>query len=90
MEFVASVSHELRTPLAVIRTASHNLGARLVSNPNQVQRYGALIEEQSEKLTDIMDRVLLFSNAKAGRVIHSQEAIGVEQLIEEAVGLARS
>jgi len=85
MEFVASVSHELRTPLAVIRTASHNLSARLINNPNQVQRYGALIEEQSEKLTDIMDRVLLFSNAKAGRVIHSQEPIGVDLLLEEAV-----
>ena len=48
MEFLASVSHELRTPLSVIRTAAHNLGGRVVSNPNQVQRYGALIEEESE------------------------------------------
>jgi signal transduction histidine kinase len=84
MEFVAGVSHELRTPLSVIRTAAHNLGVRVISNANQVQRYGSLIEEQSEKLTDIVDRVLLFSNAKAGRVLRSREAVGVEFLVEEA------
>jgi signal transduction histidine kinase len=86
MEFVAGVSHELRTPLSVIRTAAHNLRVRVIGNPNQVQRYGSLIEEQSEKLTDIVDRVLLFSNAKAGRVIRAKEAVDVEFLIEEALG----
>jgi signal transduction histidine kinase len=86
MEFVAGVSHELRTPLSVIRTAAHNLRVRVIGNPNQVQRYGSLIEEQSEKLTDIVDRVLLFSNAKAGRVISSKEVVDVDFLIEEALG----
>jgi signal transduction histidine kinase len=86
MEFVAGVSHELRTPLSVIRTAAHNLGVRVISNANQVQRYGSLIEEQSEKLTDIVDRVLLFSNAKAGRVISSREAVDVDFLVEESLG----
>jgi signal transduction histidine kinase len=85
MEFVAGVSHELRTPLSVIRTAAHNLRVRVIGNPNQVQRYGSLIEEQSEKLADIVDRVLLFSNAKAGRVIQSKEVVDVDFLIEEAL-----
>jgi signal transduction histidine kinase len=86
MEFVAGVSHELRTPLSVIRTAAHNLGVRVISSPNQVQRYGALIEEESEKLTDIVDRVLLFSNAKAGRVIRAREVVDADQLLAEALG----
>jgi len=85
MEFVAGVSHELRTPLSVIRTAAHNLRVRVIGNPNQVQRYGSLIEEQSEKLTDIVDRVLLFSNAKAGRAIRAKEVVDVDFLIEEAL-----
>ncbi len=85
MEFVAGVSHELRTPLSVIRMAAHNLGVRVISNASQVQRYGALIEEQSEKLTAIVEQVLLFSNARAGRVIGSKEAVGVEPLIADAL-----
>ena len=85
MEFVAGVSHELRTPLSVIRTAAHNLRVRVIANANQVQRYGSLIEEQSEKLTDIVDRVLLFSNAKAGRSIQRKEVVDVDFLVEEAL-----
>lgn len=86
MEFVAGVSHELRTPLSVIRTAAHNLRIRVINNADQVQRYGSLIEGESEKLTDIVDRVLLFSNAKAGRAIRARETVGVDFLIDEALG----
>jgi two-component system sensor histidine kinase SenX3 len=57
----------------------------VISNPAQVQRYGSLIKEESEKLTDIVDRVLLFSNAKAGRVISSREVVGVGSLIDAAL-----
>ena len=49
MEFVAGVSHELRTPLTVIRTAAFNLRGRVASNPSQVERYGALIQQESER-----------------------------------------
>jgi len=85
MEFVAGVSHELRTPLSVIRTAAHNLGGRVISNANQVQRYGALIAEQTEKLTGIVEQVLLFSNARAGRVIRTREVVSVDYVIEDAL-----
>ena len=53
MEFVAGVSHELRTPLSVMRTAGHNLRGRVANDPSRVQQYGALIEEQSERLFSI-------------------------------------
>jgi signal transduction histidine kinase len=85
MEFVAGVSHELRTPLSVIRTAAHNLGGGLISSAKQVQRYGALIEQESERLTGIVEQVLLFSNAKAGRTIAGREVVGVDFLIEGAL-----
>jgi signal transduction histidine kinase len=85
MEFVAGVSHELRTPLSVIRTAAHNLGGGLISSAKQVQRYGALIEQESERLTDIVEQVLLFSNAKAGRAIGGREVVGVDFLIDGAL-----
>ena len=54
MEFVAGVSHELRTPLTVIRTAAFNLRGKVASNPTQVERYGALIQQESERLGAIV------------------------------------
>lgn len=87
MEFVAGVSHELRTPLTVIRTAAHNLSAGIVKSGdlNQVQKYGRLIGGQAEKLSGLVEQVLRFANAEAGRVISRREPIAVEALIDETL-----
>ncbi|MBL8177787.1 MAG: HAMP domain-containing histidine kinase [Bryobacterales bacterium] len=85
MEFVASVSHELRTPLAVIRTAAHNLKGGVVSNTKQVQRYGTLIVGEAERLTTIVEQVLRFANAKAGRTIAQPSPADIRTLVEETI-----
>ncbi len=89
MEFVAGVSHELRTPLSVMRTAGHNLQGRVSSDPARVQRYGSLIEQESEKLTAMVEQVLRFANADAGRLIGAQEPVPVAGLIEDAMNADR-
>ena len=82
MEFVAGVSHELRTPLTVIRTAAFNLRGKVASNPAQVERYGALIQQESERLGAIVEQVLRFAGTKAGRVVQERQPISVAGLIE--------
>src|ERR1700738_755632 len=59
MNFIAGVSHELRTPLTVIRTAAYNLRGELANQPGQVARYGALIREQAENLSALVEQGLL-------------------------------
>lgn len=85
MQFVASVSHELRTPLTVVRTAGHNLQGRVSSDSARVQQYGALIEAESGNLSTIVEQVLQFSNAKAGRVIGTREPVQVGDLLHDAL-----
>jgi signal transduction histidine kinase len=85
MNFVASVSHELRTPLTVIRTAAFNLGGRLASRPEQVERYGSLIQEESEKLTALVEQVLTFASGEAGHVIRDREPVEVSSLIDSSL-----
>ncbi len=63
VEFVASVSHELRTPLAVIRSAADNLADGVVHEPSQARRYGALIRDESVRLSDMVEHVLEFAGA---------------------------
>ena len=82
MEFVAGVSHELRTPLTVIRTAAFNLRGKVATNPSQVERYGALIQQESERLGAIVEQVLRFASAKAGRVVQERQPVSVPGLIE--------
>ena len=85
MDFVAGVSHELRTPLSVIRTAAHNLASGLIAGPQQIKRYGALIQAEAERLTAIVEQVLRFAESKAGRVLKAREPVPVGPLIDSTV-----
>lgn len=90
MNFVAGVSHELRTPLTVIRTAGHNLQGRLASRPEHVERYGKLIQDESEKLTALVEQVLRFASARAGHVIREKEPAQVAEMIEAGLRSSRA
>jgi signal transduction histidine kinase len=84
MDFVAGVSHELRTPLAVIYGAAYNLRGAVARNPSQVEKYGALLQQESGRLRDLVEQVLRFSSAEAGNVIREREPISVHDLIDQA------
>ncbi|HVW85055.1 MAG TPA: HAMP domain-containing sensor histidine kinase [Bryobacteraceae bacterium] len=91
MNFVAGVSHELRTPLTVIRTAAWNLrNPKFRARPDQVERYGQLIESESGKLEALVEQVLLFSSAKAGHAIRERVPVRVATLIGEELASFRN
>jgi len=90
MNFVAGVSHELRTPLTVIRTAAYNLRGKLAGRPDDVERYGKLIQHESEKLAALVEQVLLYGSAKAGRLVHERTPVAVAALIENSLLASRA
>jgi signal transduction histidine kinase len=85
MDFVAGVSHELRTPLSVIHTAAYNLKGGVTSNPAQVERYGALIHQESGRLKQMVEQVLRFSKAQAGHVVQEPGPVWMESVIADAL-----
>jgi signal transduction histidine kinase len=85
MNFVAGVSHELRTPLTVIRTAAYNLRGRLATQPDQVEKYGRLIQKESEALSVVVEQVLRYGAASAGRVIGERHRLPANQLIQNTI-----
>jgi signal transduction histidine kinase len=86
MNFVAGVSHELRTPLAVIHTAAFNLRGKLARQPEQVEKYGALIQRESGKLSGLVEQVLRFAGAGADQMLRQREPVAVEALVERSLG----
>lgn len=91
IDFVAGVSHELRTPLAVICTAAYNLRGKIASNPTQVERYGVLIQQESEKLTALVEQVLHYASSRVGRSTQAaHEPVAVETLLESSVASSAS
>jgi len=85
MEFVAGVSHELRTPLAVIRAAGENLADDVVHDPDKTRQYGELINREGRRLSDMVERVLLFAKMRSGSVQFEQVEVDMLATIDDAI-----
>ena len=85
MEFVAGVSHELRTPVAVLRSAGQNLADGSVSEPEQVKRYGTLIETEGRRLNDLVEQVLELAGIQSNKLRYRREVLSVRAVVEAAL-----
>lgn len=85
MEFVAGVTHELRTPLAVILSASENLADGVASGPEQTQRYGGVIRAQTKRLSSMVEQVLRFAGLSSQHGEIHRAAVGIHEVVAEAV-----
>jgi signal transduction histidine kinase len=85
MNFVSGISHELRTPLSVIRAAGFNVRTKFAGQPEQVERYGKLIQDESEKLTALVEQILHYGSASSGRILGPRELVEVQPLLEQSL-----
>jgi signal transduction histidine kinase len=89
IEFVAGVTHELHTPLTAICSAGENLADGVVASPEQVKRYGALIEREGRRLADMVAQVLELAGIESGRRTDRREEVAAGELVEAALAASR-
>jgi signal transduction histidine kinase len=89
MEFVASVSHELRTPLAVLSSAADNIADGLIEGKAGLQKYGAVIQNQSRQMSGLVDQILLFASTEDRKSRYFLQPLQVSQIIEAVVASTR-
>jgi signal transduction histidine kinase len=85
IEFVAGVTHELNTPLTAIRSAGQNLADGVVADPGQVKRYGALIESEGRRLSDMVGQALDFAGIQSGRRVYHPRPVDVGEVVDGAL-----
>ena len=85
LEFAAGLSHELRTPLAVIRSAGYNLASGKIGGPEEVARYGKLLQEEGLRLSDMVEQALLFAQTQSGRNRYQRNPVDVAEILNKAV-----
>ena len=67
MRFLGMISHELRTPLTSIKGFTSTLLAEDVTwTPEQVRQFLSVIDEESEKLRELIEQLLDLSQIQAG------------------------
>jgi signal transduction histidine kinase len=84
-DFVSNVSHELRTPLASIRVLAELLNMGRVKEPDRVREYGAYIESEGRRLTNVINNILDFSRIESGRMLFNFETCDLKELVNETL-----
>jgi signal transduction histidine kinase len=94
MDFVTAVSHELRTPLTIIGSAADNIASGVVDSMPQLQEYGSVIGEQTNRLSGLVERVLLFAATRDGQRRYVTQALRPSEIVDAVLasteGLVRA
>jgi PAS domain S-box-containing protein len=83
-EFISTVSHELRTPLTSIKSFAEILLTYDEDKETQ-KEFLTIINDESERLTRLINDVLDISKIEAGRIEWKSEESDIEELIVNAV-----
>jgi signal transduction histidine kinase len=78
--FVSAVTHELRTPLTTFRMYSQMLADGMVPASSHPE-YLATLKQESERLSRVVESVLLYSRLEEGRGGAHREVIGCDALL---------
>jgi two-component system phosphate regulon sensor histidine kinase PhoR len=65
-DFVSNVSHELRTPLSLISMYSETLVLDRIKDENKKKEYYSVINNETNRLSKIVNSILNFSKMEAG------------------------
>jgi DNA-binding response OmpR family regulator/signal transduction histidine kinase len=85
-EFLSMVSHGLRTPLSTIKGAAATaLRSRVPLSPGENLQFFQIIEEQVDRLTDLVNDLLDVGRIEAGAFTVSVEPTDLSSALEEAV-----
>jgi signal transduction histidine kinase len=84
-DFVSGVSHELRTPLAQIRLFADLLETGRLHDPAQRARSVRIINEESRRLTFLVENVLQFSRSQRDANRLSPRPVDAGALVHEIV-----
>lgn len=88
-DFVANVSHELRTPLTAIRGYAETLRAGALTDTEQADKFLAVIERHSERLTRLTEDLLTLSDLELGRAPIQTVPMVLARAVEAAIDVVR-
>jgi PAS domain S-box-containing protein len=91
-EFLGIVSHELRTPLTAIKgSAATVLGSRRPLSEAEMRDFFEIIDEQADRLRDLVDNLLDMTRIEAGSLSVSTAPADLGEMLDEATAtFARS
>lgn len=84
-EFVANVSHELKTPLASVKAYAETLRLGAIEDKEHRLDFVARIEEQAERLHELIVDMLHLARVEAGREAFEIVPLSLREFVEECL-----
>jgi two-component system phosphate regulon sensor histidine kinase PhoR len=81
-DFVSNVSHEIRTPLALISMFAETLEMGRVPTEEKKKEYYSIISKEAQRLSNIVNRILNFSQAEAKKKVLHPEILHTDSEIQ--------
>lgn len=84
-DFISTVSHEFKSPLTSIRHITDMLVFKRVPTESKKQEYYEIIQQQSERLSHLINNILDFSKLEEGEKNFRFEPIVMDQILQEII-----
>jgi two-component system phosphate regulon sensor histidine kinase PhoR len=86
-DFVNNFTHEFKTPLAVMKIAADVLSQEsIVHQPDRLERYATIIQNQTEHLQSQVERLLRAASIESKDLPIRKEDVDAHLLVEQALG----
>ncbi len=83
--FVANVSHELKTPLSCIRAYAETLREGAIDDANVNRHFLAQIEEQSERLNDLIMDMIRLARIESGQQGFEIASVPLADVVDSSI-----
>jgi two-component system phosphate regulon sensor histidine kinase PhoR len=80
-DFINNFTHEFKTPVSVIKIAGSNLRGDNELTDRQRKHYGKILDEEADKLNDLMNKLLSFTQIENRSIDIKPVKVNVEQFV---------
>lgn len=80
-DFINNFTHEFKTPVSVIKIAGSNLSGDNDLSEKQRKQYGKILNEEADKLNELMNKLLSFTQIENKSIRINKEEIDLESFV---------
>jgi two-component system, OmpR family, phosphate regulon sensor histidine kinase PhoR len=81
-DFINNFTHEFKTPVSVIKIAGSNLRSDSELSERQRRHYGKILDEEADKLNELMNKLLSFTQLENNAIKLRKEEIDIEDFVK--------
>ncbi len=84
-DFINNLTHEFKTPVSVIKIAGNNIRSATTLSERERLHYGKILDEEADKLNDLMNKLLSFTQIENKAIIIKEENIHLEVFCQNMI-----